>query len=365
MARIVIDARELRTSTGRYVERLLNYLQKIDTENEYKIILKQSDFATWEPTNKNFKKVATSYKEFTFGEQLGFKKQIKNLKPDLVHFAMVQQPILYKGIVVTTMHDLTTVRFKNPSKNVMVFWAKQQIYKFVNWYVPRKSKAIITPTKFVKNDIAMFAKIKPNKITVTYEAADAITDKPEAVDTLRGKKFIFYIGRPTPHKNLDNLLGAFELLLEDNPELVLVLGGKKDVLYKRYDKKVKEMGLKNNVLFTGFVSEGQLRWLYQNCRVYVFPSLSEGFGLPGLEAMMHRAPVAASEATCLPEVYGDAAQYFNPQDKYDMARTINELLTNTRLRQQMTIAGRKKAEEYSWQRMAEQTLEVYKKTLSF
>jgi glycosyltransferase involved in cell wall biosynthesis len=78
---------------------------------------------------------------------------------------------------------------------------------------------------------------------------------------------------------------------------------------------------------------------------------------------MHRAPVAASEATCLPEVYGDAAQYFNPLDKYDMVRTINELLVNTRLRQQMVIAGRKKAEQYSWQRMAEQTLEVYNQVL--
>jgi glycosyltransferase involved in cell wall biosynthesis len=153
-------------------------------------------------------------------------------------------------------------------------------------------------------------------------------------------------------------------LLRDNPDLLLVLGGKKDALYEQHEKQVKQLGISDSVVFTGFVSELQLKWLFQNCKVYVFPSLSEGFGLPGLEAMMHRAPVAASEATCLPEVYGDAAQYFNPLDPYDMARTINELLTNKRLRTQMIIAGHKQADKYSWARMAEQTLKVYEKALA-
>lgn len=363
MAKIAIDARELRTSTGRYVERLLHYLQKIDTENEYTVLLKPKDVDGWKPTNKNFTAIASPFKEFTFAEQLGFNKQIKSLGADLVHFAMVQQPILYRGKVVTTMHDLTTCRFKNPTKNSFVFWVKQRVYIFVNKYVARKSRAIITPTNFVKNDVIDFTKIKANKITVTYEAADAIPDHVQALPNLRGKDFIFYLGRPTPHKNLGRLIEAFEILRKDNPELLLVLGGKKDDMYKEHEKRVNELGLNNAVVFTDFVSEAELKWLYQNCRVYVFPSLSEGFGLPALEAMMHRAPVAASEATCLPEVYGDAAQYFNPLDPYDMARTINELLQNKRLRTEMIIKGRKKAEEYSWERMAEQTLAVYKKVL--
>ena len=106
------------------------------------------------------------------------------------------------------------------------------------------------------------------------------------------------------------------------------------------------MGLGKYVVFTDFVSEAELGRLYPNCRALCVP---EGFGLPGLEVMMHRAPVAASEASCLPEVYGDAAQYFNPLDPYDMARTINELLHNKRLRTEMIIMGRKRAEEFSWQ----------------
>lgn len=363
MAKIAIDARELRTSTGRYVERLIHYLQKIDNENDYVILLKPNDVKGWQPTNPRFKAVASPYKEFTFAEQLGFNKQIKSLGADLVHFAMVQQPILYRGKVVTTMHDLITCRFKNPSKNSFVFWFKQRVYIFVNKYVARKSRAVITPTNFVKNDVVDFTGIKPGKITVTYEAADQIPDHVQALPNLRGKDFIFYLGRPTPHKNLGRLIEAFEILRKDNPELLLVLGGKKDALYKAHEARAKEMGLGKYVVFTDFVSEAELKWLYQNCRAYVFPSLSEGFGLPGLEAMMHRAPVAASEASCLPEVYGDAAQYFNPLDPYDIARTINELLHNKRLRTEMIIKGRKRAEEFSWQRMAEQTLAVYKKVL--
>ena len=364
MAKIVIDARELRTSTGRYIERLLHYLQIVDKINDYVVLLKPKDIDDWVPTNKNFTKLASPFKEFSFEEQFGLKKQIKSLRADLVHFGMVQQPIMYHGKVVTTMHDLTTCRYKNPSKNSFVFWFKQKVYKHVNKKVAHKSKAILVPSEYVKDDVAKFAHIKPDKIYVTYEAADDIYGVAEPINALRGKQFLFYIGRPTPHKNLDNLIEAFKILHEDNPELLLVLGGKKDVLYEKYEQLVNEMGLGDFVIFTGFVSELQLKWLYQNCRAYVFPSFSEGFGLPGLEAMTHRAPVVASEATCLPEIYGDAAQYFNPNDVYDIARTINEVLTNKRLRTNMIINGRKKADEYSWQRMAEQTLEVYNKVLS-
>ena len=95
MARIVIDAREINTSTGRYVERLLTYLQKIDLLNEYLVLLKTEDMVRFTPTNSNFKPIATPFKEFTFGEQLGYRKQIKSLKADLVHFPMTQQPIFF------------------------------------------------------------------------------------------------------------------------------------------------------------------------------------------------------------------------------------------------------------------------------
>jgi glycosyltransferase involved in cell wall biosynthesis len=310
----------------------------------------------------NFTVVETPFKEFTFEEQIGFMRQLNGLEADLIHFGMVQQPVMYRGKVITTMHDLTTMRFKNPAKNSVAFWTKQQVYKWVIKRAAHKSAAILTPTHYVKDDVAAFTHVDPAKITTTYEAADFIADEPMAVSGLEGKRFIMYVGRPTPHKNLGRLIDAFALLQKTHPGLHLVLAGKKDANYERYAAKVQTDGLKN-VLFTGFISDAQLRWLYEHCSAYVFPSLSEGFGLPGLEAMVHGAPVASSNATCLPEVYGSAAHYFDPLDTADMATKIAEVLDSADLRTELIAKGKAQAATYSWDHMAEQTLAIYSDVL--
>ena len=362
MSRIIIDAREYTSTTGRYMFRLLQYLERIDHEHEYVILLKPKDMEVYTLSNPNFTKVACPHKEFTLDEQLGFKKQLEGLKPDLVHFGMVQQPVLYKGRVVTTMQDLTTIRFRNPSKNPIVYTLKQQVYKWVNKKAAKKSAAIITPTEFVKNDVVSYTGVSPDKITVTYEAADFIIDQPQPVTELENKQFIMYIGRPMPHKNLPRLIEAFKQLKTTHPDLKLVLAGKTDVLYENIEKTVQQEGIQD-ILFTGFVSEGQLRWLYEHCAAYVFPSLSEGFGLPGLEAMVHGAPVVSSNATCLPEVYGTAVEYFDPLDVAAMAQAIGSVIDTPELRNKLIAAGKVRAKQFSWQHMAEQTLAVYKNVL--
>ena len=363
MAQIVIDARELRTSTGRYVERLLHYLQQIDREHKYTVLLTPKDFTGWHPVNPNFTKVVCPYKEFTFAEQLGFLKQVRSLQADLVHFTMPQQPVFYHGRAVTSIHDLTTTRFKNPAKNPLVFAIKQQVYKWALKRVARKSATVIAPSEFVKTDIAKFAGISPDKITVTYEAADKITAPAAPLKNLSGKAFLLYVGRPTPHKNLERLLEAMKILIEKHPGLVLVLAGKTDKNYERLRDFARKKSLTNQVFFTNYVGEGQLRWLYKNTAAYVFPSLSEGFGLPGLEAMAHGAPVVASNATCLPEIYGSAAHYFNPLDTNDMANKIDEVLSDDKLRSKLITNGHDRAKKYSWRRMATQTLEIYHEAL--
>lgn len=364
MKKIVIDARELRTTTGRYVERLLTFLQEVDTDlsHRYVVLLKPKDMDGWEPSSKRFTKVACRFKEFTFAEQVGLLWQIMKLRPDLVHFPMVQQPILYQGKVVTTMQDLTTLRFVNPSKNRLAFKLKQRVYQWVNFIAARKSAAIITPSEFVKDDVARHLHANSRKITVTYEAGESIEVVPEPMDEFVNKQFIMYVGRPQPHKNLERLIDAFAILKQTHPELHLVLVGKTDVLFRRHEKDTAHKGIPD-VHFTGFVSEGQLRWLYEHCAAYVFPSLSEGFGLPALEAMAHGAPVASSKATCLPEIYGDAAHYFDPTDVEEMAKAIGDLLDKPKLRDALIAAGRGQVKKYSWRRMAEQTLAVYRQVL--
>jgi len=363
MSKIVIDARESGTSTGRYVDKLVEYLYKLKPSEDVIVLTKAPRLDFFKATAPGFTTIETPYKEFTFGEQIGLLRQLNSLEADLVHFSMVQQPILYQGTAITTMHDLTTARFKNPAKNTAVFTVKQQVYKFVNWLVPRTSKKVIVPSNYVKQDVAKFAHVNPNKIVVTYESADAIKEPAEPIQSLDGAEFIMYLGRPTPHKNLWRLIEAFKDLKATHPKLQLVLAGKKDILYEQIEARVRQAGIKD-VIFTGFMSEGQLRWLYEHCGAYVFPSLSEGFGLPGLEAMRHSAPVVSSNATCLPEIYGDAAHYFDPLDTRSITDAINEVLTDKDLRTTLIEKGKKQSAKYSWQRMAEQTLEVYRTVLS-
>ena len=361
--KLVIDARESGTTTGRYIDKLIEYLYKLEPEFEVQILTKATRLDFVKKLAPHFKTATSDFKEFTFAEQLGFKKQLDGLNADLVHFNAPQQPIRYGGKKITTVHDLTTLRFNNPSKNWLVYKFKQRVYARVIKRVVKKSAHIITPSKYVKDDLIKFSGIDPKKITIVHEAADKITDKPEAVKRLAGKQFIMYVGRPTPHKNLEGLIDAFALLSQKQPQLVLALAGRMDSNYRRIQKLVEKKGLTKSVVFTDFVSEGGLRWMYESCAVYVFPSFSEGFGLPGLEAMAHGAAVVASHATCLPEIYGDGALYFNPHDAQDMADKILQVIEEPDLAKRLISSGYEQASKYSWSDAAEQTLEIYKQAL--
>ncbi len=361
--RIIIDARESGTSTGRYIDKLVENLHALKSKDEFVILAKRHRLDFFKNIAPDFKIVRCDIQEFSFAEQYSFVWKLYSIKNNLVHFGMTQQPILYFGSSITTIHDLTTARFRNPAKNRLVFGFKQMVYKRVIKRVAHKSAYVITPSEYVKMDVAQYVRIDPAKIVVTHEAADRITEPAKEIKELADKKFIMYVGRAQAHKNLWRLVEAFQLIQKDQPELKLVLAGRKDLLYQRLDRKVAKKKIAG-VIFAGFVSESQLRWLYENCQAYVFPSLSEGFGLPGLEAMAHSAPVLSSDATCLPEIYGQAAHYFDPLDIADMADKISQLLDDDKLRQKLINAGKKQAAKYSWRRMAEQTLEVYKKASS-
>ncbi|HWB39281.1 MAG TPA: glycosyltransferase family 1 protein [Candidatus Saccharimonadales bacterium] len=363
MSRIVIDGRQWNSTTGRYVRNLVSGLESLDKSNDYKVLLFPEDLPSWQSSAPNFEAVICRHREGTLAEQLGLKKQLDSLGPDLVHFPMVQQPARYRGKVVTTMNDLTTLRFRNPTKNQLVMLFKQKVYLWLNKRVVRKSDALLTYSEFVKHDIVKHLGADPGKITVTPLAGDKIVAKAEAVKDLDGAEFLLYVGRASPHKNLARLVDAFKILKIEHPQLKLVLVGKHDAVRGLIKNKVQLENI-NDVIFTGQVSDGQLRWLYEHCAAYIFPSLSEGFGLPGLEAMNHGAPVVSSDATCLPEVYGDAAEYFDPKDVYMMARSIEEVLTNKKLRDELVKKGQQRASSFSWQRTARQTLAVYEAVLA-
>lgn len=174
-----------------------------------------------------------------------------------------------------------------------------------------------------------------------------------------------HVGAPFPHKNLDRLLQAFELLKADQPDLQLVLPGKMKGQFKAdFDASLAANAFSSDVVTPGFVDDRELKWLYENTACYVLPSLSEGFGLPGLEAMAHRAPVAASNNTCMPEVYGEAALYFDPFDIHAMAVVVNQILTDSKLADKLRTLGDKRLLLFSWEKMAKQTFFVYESVLT-
>jgi glycosyltransferase involved in cell wall biosynthesis len=362
--KIAIDARILRTSTGRYVERLLHYLQEIDHENQYVILLDKKDFDGWIPTNPNFAKVRIDISNYSFKEQIAFPILLARLKVDLVHFAMPQQPLLYFGPSVSTIHDLTLLKFKNYDDNAkLVYDIKQLIFGGIVRFAASKSRLVLTPTNYVKQDLIKTLHANPEKTVVTYESAELVAHgTPEPITQLQGKPFIMYVGRMEPYKNIRRLIDAHQKLLQTHPNLQLALPGKKDGNVQVIERWAEDKGCKN-VHFLGFISDDQLRWLYENTSAYTLASMSEGFGLGGLEAMSYGSPLVSSNATCLPEVYKDGAHYFNPTDVDDMAAKIDDVLTDQNLRNQLIAEGKKVIAGYSWRKMAEETLAAYKRAL--
>lgn len=362
MAHIAIDARIINSSTGTYVERLLQYLQQIDASNTYTVFIPTKDLTFWVPTNKNFTVVAADFKNYSFSEQAGFNRLIKSLNPDLVHFCMPQQPVLYSGKSVTTVHDLTLLKTYNSDKNWLVFHVKQFIGKFVFKRIAQTNQHIITPSQYTKDDYISFSGIDASRVTVTHESADVSSSSAQQPYSHPFKQYLLYVGQQSDYKNIQRLGDAHQILLKDHPNLGLILVGKKNASALKNERYFSSKGY-SNIHFTDFIPDSQRDWLYTHATAYVFPSLMEGFGLPGLEAMGYGTPVVSSNATCLPEIYGDAAHYFDPKNTDDMARAINDVISNKSLQKTLIDRGYKQLKRYSWKTMAHQTLQVYMNAL--
>ena len=358
---IAIDARIINSTTGRYVERLVTHLQDIDTENNYSILVRAKDLNFWKPQNPNFTVRVADFDNYSFAEQIGFKKYLKKLNADLVHFCMPQQPLGYKGKKVTTFHDLTLLKTYNSDKNWLVFHAKQRIGKYVFKKVIETNDEIIAISNYTQKELINFSPIAGEKSTVIYESSDVSQIAPKKYN-VPFKKYILYVGQQSDYKNIKRLGDAHQILLAKYPDLGLVLVGKKNASTLTNEKYFNER-MYQNILFTDYVDDAQLSWLYAHANAYIFPSLMEGFGLPGLEAMGYGTPVVSSNATCLPEIYGPAAHYFNPTDTSDMAEAIDQVLSDDTIRTRLSKAGFHQIKKYSWKKMAKETHAIYMQVL--
>jgi len=384
--RIGIDARLFgpETGIGRYTENLIRNLELLDTKNEYVIFLSPAKFDAYRPANKNFTREIAKSRWYTFREQLEMPRLVNQARVDLMHFPHFNVPLLCSVPFVVSIHDLILLDFPTARATTLgplLYWFKYKIgYPLIIKNALRRAKAVITMAEYTKERIKKSFNIPPEKISVIYEGvADSVRqtayDAPPKKIT---KPFILYVGNAYPHKNLETLVDVFLDLRSSSPcdsqseqaqdakagrgcDYQLVLVGKEDYFYNRLRDYIKSKNNPNtaDIILYGFAPDAELAVLYKKAALYVFPSFMEGFGLPPLEAMAHGLPVVSSNASCLPEILGEAALYFDPRDKTAMLEAIKRGAADETLRAELRERGFCQIKKYSWRQCAEETLKIY------
>lgn len=360
------------TGIGRYVYELVDRLSKLDQENEYVLFFNNPEFDKFTPPNENFKKVLVNAPIYSLKEQTRFLKLLNKEKLHLMHFTHFNAPIFYRRPSIVTIHDLTISYY--PGKKNKSFLKKLAYHLTIRSAVSH-AKKIITISENSKKDLIKLMKTPEEKIEVIYQGVGeefkVIDDQARLNKTIKkynlGDDFLLYTGVWRYHKNLPNLIKAFHVMrTEFNlPNLKLAITGKEDPYYPEVKETIKELGETNNIILTGLISEDELLDLYNAATIYTFPSLYEGFGLPPLEAMACKTPVAASEVSSIPEVCGKGnAVFFDPENADDMAQKIYALYENKDLQNQLIENGLKRVKQFTWQSMAENTFNLYKSCLN-
>jgi glycosyltransferase involved in cell wall biosynthesis len=290
------------------------------------------------------------------------------LVPDaeLFHATEHLLPPLHDVPTVLTVHDMIFKLFPEHQKRLN--------YWYLNATMPlycRRADAIITVSECSKRDIVRHYHLDPSKISVIYEAA-APEFRPAsqvAVDGIREQyglpnRFIIHVGTIEPRKNLSRLVEALQRLRDGGLRIPLVVVGARGWLYDDLFRRLQEMEIRDDVHFPGYVPSADLPTLYSAALMAVVPSVYEGFGLPVLEAMACGTPVVCSNASSLPELGGAAARYFDPYHSEAMGETIRMVWASEELRTEMRRAGLAQAAKFSWDRAAEETVEVYQRLLA-
>ena len=272
--------------------------------------------------------------------------------------------------VVVTFHDMTF--FLYPKKHIFI---KRIFFKLFIYISSWRANRLIAVSNNTKKDIIKFMHINNGKIDVVYEIIDSkyhpIKNK-SAILKVKKKykifnKFILYVGTLEPRKNIVNLIQAYyKLISKNNVTHQLVIVGKKGWHYQEIFKIVTKLNLnkgRERIVFTGYVSEEELPFLYNAADVFVYPSLYEGFGIPPLEAMACGVPVISSNLSSIPEVIGEAGILINPYNIQDIYQTLYKLLNDDKLKKELKSKGLKRAQEFSSEKLANETIKVYKKTM--
>ncbi|PIU78668.1 MAG: hypothetical protein COS72_01960 [Candidatus Moranbacteria bacterium CG06_land_8_20_14_3_00_43_56] len=379
--RIGIDARAILnpeksvpSGVAHYVWHLVKNILEIDKNNQYVLFF---DFKVRDKDVKKFTRPNVKIKFFPFSDYKkympGAYSEILGLatyareKLDVLHITspLYRVPAAYRRKVVTTFYDFAPYRV--PDLFPRLSNAKiKALYKFA----AKKSDQIIAVSHSTKKDAREFLGFAEDKIDVVWNGLDKrfLEECEYSKEDLKklyniSDKYALFLGTLEPRKNLARILegfARFKKSFQGKFDYQLVIAGKRGWLFREYFQMAEDLGIKDDVIFTGYVGGDELKPLYTYCEFFVMPSLYEGFGQTIVEAMACGAPCLVSKVSSIPEIAGDAVCYVNPHDTEGIGKAMAELARDKKLREKLSNAGREQARKFSWEKCARETLEVYK-----
>jgi glycosyltransferase involved in cell wall biosynthesis len=373
--RVAIDIRRAGDfGIGTYIRNIINQLARTDSETEYLLIGEQRHLQQLDPLPGNYKLLEYGYEPGSFHTHMHLPFLLRKHDVDILHMPWFYAPAVVPTRLVLTVHDLTDVLAPPVGATPLV--QAGRLY-FARRALARADR-ILAVSHSSKRELSRVFGVPEKKVEVVYNAlderflrepmpndADRVLERHAVTDP-----FVLYAGNIKPQKNLPRLIEAFAVAkadLRDHPEyagLKLLLIGDSAEEHSDLRRAVLRSRVQGEVRFLGFVPHSVLRVFYSRAAAFLFPSLYEGFGLPPLEAMAHGTPVLTSSASSLPEVFADAALLVNPENVFEIARGIRQILTEDVTREALIRRGHDLVRKYSWQRSAEQVREVYRAVLA-
>ena len=370
--RIAIDTRRIRDfGVGTYVRNVVRMLARTDRQNEYLLVGPAEPLREIGDLPPNFRNAPYSLPDTSARNYFEFQRILRKFHCDVLHVPhLFSSPQYIPCRYVVTVHDLLE-HFHPPQ-------AESDLRRWLRFYftrrVLRRAERIFAVSNTTRNDIGRLFQIPLNKVEVIYNAIDERFRRGHATDADRqliaeryqvNYPFLLYAGNIRPHKNVVRIIEAFSALkaeLEKEgrfPDLKLIIIG--DELSKHPDlrRTVVRSGVSNDVRFLGFLPIDVLRIFYDTAKIFVFPSLYEGFGLPPLEAMAHGTPVVTSNASSLPEVVRNAAVLVNPENVFEIMHALHRVLLDQPLRERLKRAGYEQSLAFSWESSVERIRQVY------
>ena len=370
--RVAIDIRRINEfGVGTYTRNAIRTLARLDSFNEYFLLGIPGRLGDIEPLPDNFITLPTHPNEFSLNSYLELNRILKQHRCDLLHVPhLFWKPQSVPCPYVVTVHDLLDHLYRANSAS----WVKRQLHFEFTKRVLHSAARIFAVSNFSKQDTERLFAVPGDRIEVIYNALDDRFRQGHATDADRKLiaeryqvtyPFLLYAGRISPHKNVIRIIEAFSALKAELqkegqfPDLKLIIIG--DELSKHPDlrRAVIKSRVQNDVRFLGFVPIGVLRIFYDLAKIFVFPSLYEGFGLPPLEAMAHGTPVVTSNTSSIPEVVGNAAVMVNPENVFEIMHALHRVLLDQPVREKLKARGVLQAQKFSWDDSVRRMLEVY------